>query len=73
MKKPKKPPDEIRLLVEQWVGAQESIRHWWEQENTYFIVAFAVEALFFLRVFSVADSFRLSCDREINFADLDKQ
>ena len=85
----KYPPDEIRLLIEQWLGHQEAIRHWWEQDGcswpsppstlthqeairhwweqdgTYFVVCFAVDSLYFIRVFSVGGSWRLSQDREI--------
>ena len=61
----KYPPAEIRLLIEQWLGHQESIRHWWEQDGTYFVVCFAADSLYFFRVFSVGGSWRLSQDREI--------
>jgi len=74
MKKAKYPPDEIRLLVNQWLGvSNDCITHWWEQDGTYFIVSFVVDAFFFLRVFSVGGSWRLSCDKDIHIDDLKKQ
>lgn len=61
---PKELPARIRVKVEEWLGRNAPVRHFWQLDETFLVLAHtpAGENLYCLRVFPVGDSLELSQD-----------
>jgi len=57
---------EVKLLLDNWYGSLPfKIIHWWEQDNTWFIVVNCKNNLNFIRIFPVGREYQCSMDRVI--------
>lgn len=73
---PRELPESVTAKVQKWLGAHR-VLHFWERDETYFIVAVALnvksDSLCCLRVFPVGGEFLLSQDNIIDFPAKDSK
>jgi len=55
-------PDEVKTVLDEWFTSSFGLIHFWEADETYYIVGWNEGDLYFVRVFQLGNKWQLSQD-----------